>query len=63
MDFTGKVLKGFLLVDPIGIDLQKDLEHWIQRCLDFNPKAKSSKKVPKTKSRPAAKKSGKKKGA
>ena len=44
MDFTGKVLKGFLLVDPVGIDLQKDLEYWIQMCLDFNPKAKSSKK-------------------
>src|SRR5690606_41587204 len=45
MDFTGKVLKGFLLVDPIGIDMDKDLEYWIQRCLDFNPKAKSSKKT------------------
>ena len=44
MDFTGKVMKGFLLVDPVGIDLQKDLEYWIQLCLDFNPKAKSSKK-------------------
>lgn len=44
MDFTGKVLKGFLLVNPIGIDMQKDLEYWIQLCLDFNPKAKSSKK-------------------
>jgi TfoX/Sxy family transcriptional regulator of competence genes len=44
MDFTGRVLKGFLLVDPIGNDMQKDLEHWIQLCIDFNPKAKSSKK-------------------
>lgn len=44
MDFTGKVLKGFLLVDPIAIDTQKDLEYWIHLCLDFNPKAKSSKK-------------------
>lgn len=53
MDFTGKVLKGFLLVDPIGIDMQKDLEHWIQLCLDFNPKAKSSKKPAHTKKSPA----------
>ena len=45
MDFTGKVMKGFLLVDPIGVDLQQDLEYWIQLCLDFNPKAKSSKKA------------------
>ena len=28
MDFTGKVLKGFLLVDPVAIDMQKDLEYW-----------------------------------
>ncbi len=45
MDFTGKVLKGFLLVDSTAIDMQKDLENWIQLCLDFNPKAKSSKKA------------------
>lgn len=44
MDFTGRIMKGFVRVDPIGIDLDKDLEYWIQLCLDFNPKAKSSKK-------------------
>lgn len=44
MDFTGKVLKGFLLVDPIGIDMDEDLEYWIQLSLDFNPMARSSKK-------------------
>jgi TfoX/Sxy family transcriptional regulator of competence genes len=60
MDFTGKVLKGFLLVDPIGIDMQKDLEYWIQLCLDFNPKAKSSKKSFSPK-KPASKTKGKKK--
>jgi TfoX/Sxy family transcriptional regulator of competence genes len=60
MDFTGKVLKGFLLVDPIAIDMQKDLEHWIQLCLDFNPKAKSSKKPARTKRSPALPKKGKK---
>jgi len=43
MDFTGRVLKGFLLVDPPAIDLQKDLEYWIGLCLDFNPKAKARK--------------------
>jgi len=26
------------------IDMQNDLEYWIQLCLDFNPLAKSSKK-------------------
>lgn len=49
MDFTGRVLKGFLLVDPAGIDMQKELEYWIQLCLDFNPRAKSSKKAPREK--------------
>ena len=44
MDFTGRVMKGFVLVDPVGIDLDKDLSYWIQLSLDFNPKAKASKK-------------------
>lgn len=52
MDFTGKAMKGFLLVDPVGMDMQKDLEHWIQLCLDFNPKAKSSKKPAAPKNQP-----------
>ena len=49
MDFTGRVMKGFVRVDPIGIDLDEDLEYWIQVCLDFNPKAKSSKKISQAK--------------
>jgi TfoX/Sxy family transcriptional regulator of competence genes len=44
MDFTGKPLKGFVLIKPKGIDMDKDLEYWIDLCLAFNPKAKSSKK-------------------
>ena len=44
MDFTGRPLKGFVLVKPYGIDMDKDLEYWIDLCLAFNPKAKSSKK-------------------
>ena len=54
MDFTGRIMKGFVCVDPIGIDSEKDLEYWIQVCLDFNPMAKSSKKSPaKEKPKPA----------
>src|SRR5688500_440275 len=41
MDFTGRPLKGFVFIDPIAIDMNKDLEYWIQLCLDYNPKAKS----------------------
>ncbi len=44
MDFTGKRMKGYVFVDESGIDREDDLEEWVQRCLDFNPKAKSSKK-------------------
>lgn len=44
MDFTGRPLNGFVFIDPVGIDMDKDLEYWIQLCLDYNPKAKSSKK-------------------
>lgn len=51
MDFTGKILKGFLLVDPIATDNQEDLEYWIQLCLEFNPRAKSSKKTTAKKAR------------
>jgi TfoX/Sxy family transcriptional regulator of competence genes len=44
MDFTGKQMKGFVLVEPHGVDSDTNLDYWIQLCLDFNPKAKSSKK-------------------
>ncbi len=44
MDFTKRPMKGYLYVSPEGIDLDEDLNKWVKRCLDFNPKAKSSKK-------------------
>ena len=44
MEFTGRPLKGFVFVQPDGIDLEDDLEYWVQKCLDFNPFAKASKK-------------------
>ena len=44
MDFTGRSMKGFVFVEPEGIDMDEDLDYWIKLCLDFNPKAKSSKK-------------------
>ena len=44
MDFTGRPMKGYVFVDPEGIDEDEDLAFWLQRCLDFNPKAKSAKK-------------------
>lgn len=47
MDFTKKPMKGWIYVSPAGIDLDDDLESWIQLALDFNPKAKSSKRQKK----------------
>ena len=44
MDFTGRPMKGYVFIDPIAVDLDKDLEFWIQKCLDFNPHAIASKK-------------------
>ena len=44
MDFTGRPMRGFVFVSPQGIDLDKDLEYWIDLCLTYNPKAKASKK-------------------
>jgi len=44
MDFTGRPMKGFMFVDHEGTRNKKDLEYWIKRALDFNKRAKSSKK-------------------
>jgi TfoX/Sxy family transcriptional regulator of competence genes len=44
MDFTKKPMKGFVFVEPEGTDMDADLADWIQLCLDYNPKAKSSRK-------------------
>ncbi len=43
----GRPMKGFLNISAEGFDLDKDLEFWIQKCLEFNPMAKSSKKKAK----------------
>ena len=44
MDFTGKTMKGFILVDEDAIDMEEDLEYWVTLCLKYNPKAKATKK-------------------
>ncbi len=40
----GRPMKGYLFIESEGYDNDDDLEFWVQKCLDFNPKAKSSKK-------------------
>ena len=44
MDFTGRPMRGYVFVTPEGFDMEEDLSYWLQRCLDFNPLAKASKK-------------------
>jgi TfoX/Sxy family transcriptional regulator of competence genes len=48
MDFTKRPMKGYVMVDNTGMKTQKEFDYWINLCLEFNSKAKSSKK--KTKS-------------
>lgn len=44
MIMRGKNYDGYCYVEPIGFENEKDFEFWIKECLDFNRKAKSSKK-------------------
>lgn len=43
----GRPMNGYLFVNPEGYDMDSDLEFWVQKCLEFNPRAKSSKKKKK----------------
>lgn len=36
MDFTGKVMRGFLYIDPEGFDAEEDLEFWVEKAIEFN---------------------------
>ena len=47
MDFTKRRMKGYLYIDSSGYTEDDDLNFWIERCLEFNPLAKSSKKKSK----------------
>jgi TfoX/Sxy family transcriptional regulator of competence genes len=44
MDFTGKIMKGYVFVDIDSLNTRKKLEYWVKLALDFNSKAKASKK-------------------
>lgn len=47
MDFTGKVMKGYVFVDAGVLNTKKKLEYWIGLALEFNKIAKASKKKKK----------------
>ncbi len=44
MDFSGKVMKGFVFVDADVLTTKKKLEYWVKLALAFNKTAKPSKK-------------------
>jgi TfoX/Sxy family transcriptional regulator of competence genes len=47
MDFTGKVMKGYVFVDAESVQSKKALQYWVALALEFNKKAKASKKKKK----------------
>ena len=47
MDFTGKVMKGYVFVDIDALNTKAKLEYWMGLALDFNKIAKASKKKSK----------------
>lgn len=49
MDFTGRPMKGFVMIEDTAIGTKSELKYWIDLALDFNSRAKSSKKAKKTK--------------
>lgn len=42
MIMKGKEYKGYCYVEPKGFQSQNDFEYWLNLCLEFNSKAKSS---------------------
>jgi hypothetical protein len=44
MVMKGREYKGYILVNEEDVAKKKELDFWIKLCLDFNPRAQSSKK-------------------
>ena len=44
MDFTRRPMRGYILVEDTGMKTKEEFDYWINLALEFNPKAKSSKK-------------------
>ncbi|PCH93551.1 MAG: RNA methyltransferase, partial [Bacteroidetes bacterium] len=42
MEFTGRPMKGFIFVNPDGVDTEEQLGDWVECCLEYNPRAKAS---------------------
>jgi len=44
MNFTGRPMKGWVLIEDSGIKTVVDLNYWLGLAIDYNEHAKSSKK-------------------
>jgi len=44
MYFTNRPMSGFIMVDEHGMKSKEDFDYWIDLALEFNKKAKASKK-------------------
>jgi TfoX/Sxy family transcriptional regulator of competence genes len=49
MDFTGKIMKGYVFVHADVLTTKKKLDYWVQLALEYNKIAKASKKKPSKK--------------
>ena len=43
MDFTGKIMKGYVFVDIEALNTKKKLEYWVKLALAYNKLSKASK--------------------
>ena len=44
MDFTGRSMTGYVFVNGSGIDMESQLDLWVEKCIEFNRVAKAAKK-------------------
>lgn len=44
MDFTGRPMKGWVMINESGLKTEKELKEWIDKAVEFNKYAKQSKK-------------------
>jgi TfoX/Sxy family transcriptional regulator of competence genes len=44
MDFTGRVMKGYVFVSADAVTTKKKLDYWVKLALEYNKIAKPSKK-------------------
>ena len=49
MDFTGRPMKGFLFIEAEGIAEDDALGLWVERCLEYNPRAPRSRRRSRSK--------------